>query len=84
MQDPLILEVHFEHATEEFGDSSAKKEKGEEKIDKASVTMARAIVFDKGKNISTEDEFSYGPIDLISLSPIQALKLATLAQARAS
>lgn len=64
-------------------DVEVVKEKGEEKIDKASVIMARAT--DKGKQIDAdEDEFSHGPIDLSTLSPIQALKLATLAQIKAS
>lgn len=47
--------------------------------------MGRADVSDKGKQIATyEDDFSYGLIDLSSLYPIQALKLDTLSQAKAS
>lgn len=66
-------------------DASAGVEKGkwEEKVNEALVTMERATVSNKGKQIVANDDFSHGPIDLSSLSPIQALKLATLAQAKA-
>lgn len=47
--------------------------------------MARDTIADKGKQIATNsDDFGQGPIDLRSLSLIQALKLATLAQAKAN
>lgn len=47
--------------------------------------MARDTATDKGKQIATNsDDFGQGPIDLSSLSLIQALKLANLIQAKAS
>lgn len=46
--------------------------------------IARVTISDKGNSIATNDEFSHGPIDLSTLSPIQELKLATLAQIKAS
>lgn len=61
------------------------KEKHEEKTNKASVTQKKATIFEKGKHIKDdEDEFSHGLVDLSTLSPIQALKLATLMQNKAS
>lgn len=49
------------------------------------VTVARDTIADKGKQVITDsDNFSQGPIDLSSLSPIQEMKLATLAQAKAN
>lgn len=47
--------------------------------------VARDTVANKEKHIATNlDDFAEGPIDLSSLSLIQALKLATLVQAKAS
>ncbi|XP_059075147.1 uncharacterized protein LOC131875135 [Cryptomeria japonica] len=55
-----------------------ENEKGEEKDDKDPVIVARDT--NKEKQVVTNlDDFTQGPIDLSSLSPIQALKLATLA-----
>lgn len=58
-----------------------KKEKDGGKIEQ--VPVARDTV-DKGKQIISDTNFTKGPIDLNSLSLFQALKLATLAQAKAS
>lgn len=69
-------------------DDSAKvsrEEKGEGKAYQAPVNVARDIVPNKGKQVATySDDFGQGPIYLSSLSPIQALKLETLTQAKAS
>ncbi|XP_059066395.1 uncharacterized protein LOC131857709 [Cryptomeria japonica] len=69
------------------GDTSAsdEKEKGEENVGEAPVTMSSSTVPDKGKRITAnEDDFSHGPIDLSTMSPIQELELVTLAQIKAS
>lgn len=61
------------------------KEKGEEKTDKALITMTKAIIPNKGKHIADDkDNFSHCLVDLSTVSPLQALKLATLAQIKAS
>lgn len=94
-QDPPVIKVVSEKAAEETDDAEtgekdasakvARKEKGEEKDDQAPMTMARDTAAEKGKQIATDsDDFSQRPIDLSSLSPIQALKLVTLTQAKAS
>ncbi|XP_059070548.1 uncharacterized protein LOC131860187 [Cryptomeria japonica] len=63
----------------------AVKEKGEEKTNEALVIMTKAIIPDKGKQIAVdEDDFSHGSVELSTLSPLQALKLATLVQIKAS
>ncbi|XP_059073325.1 uncharacterized protein LOC131874100 [Cryptomeria japonica] len=95
-QDPPVIKVVLEKATEETIDvdkgeddghdaSVEGEEKGEEKSDQAPTTVARDTVIDKGKQIATDsDDFGQGPIDLSSLSLIQALKLATLTQVKTS
>lgn len=63
----------------------AEKDKGEEKVDQASTTMARDTIDNKEKQVTTDsDDFGQGPIDLSSFSPIQELKLVTLAQTKDS
>lgn len=59
-----------------------EKEKDGEK-DKQVPVARDTMTVDKGKQIITDTiDLTQGPIDLSSLSPIQALKLATLAQAK--
>ncbi|XP_059067906.1 uncharacterized protein LOC131858627 [Cryptomeria japonica] len=60
------------------------KEKSEEQIVEPSTTMTKATVPDKGNKIVVEDDLSHGVVDLSTLSPLQALKLATLALIKAS
>ncbi|XP_059071295.1 uncharacterized protein LOC131865106 [Cryptomeria japonica] len=63
----------------------ANKEKGKEKAYQALATMARDIDVVKGKQVAIDsDDFGQGLIDLSSLSPIQTLQLATVAQEKAS
>lgn len=66
--------VNVKKGEDDGNDASAeedRKEKGEEKEQKAPMTMAREIVFDKGIQVATDsDDFDKGPIDLSSLSPI--------------
>lgn len=90
-QDPLEIEIIVEElgkvgktiddGKEGEMDRNVKveKEKGEEKPDKAPTTMIVTLVPDKGKKIVVEDDIYNGQVDLSTLSPLQALKLATLA-----
>lgn len=89
VQDPPVIEIILEKTVKETydvekgeKDVSAEvvgKEKGEDKDYQALVIVARDTVVDKRKQVVTDsNDFAQGPIDLISLSLIQALKLATL------
>ncbi|XP_059070605.1 uncharacterized protein LOC131860241 [Cryptomeria japonica] len=60
------------------------KENDEEQIDKTSTTIAKGTIRDKGKQIVVQDDLSHGLVDLSILSPLKTLKLATLAQIKAS
>lgn len=60
------------------------KEKGDESIEKHQVTMTAGNITNKGKETIVDDDFSHGLVDLSTLSPLQALKLATQAQIKAS
>lgn len=61
------------------------KEKGEEKEHQALEIVARDTSVVKGKQVVVDlNDFGKGMIDLSPLSPIEALKLATLAQTKAN
>lgn len=80
-QTPLVTNVEFEKDVEEVGSEKgeeAEKEKDGDNIEQ--VSAARDIVtMDKGKQIIIDTDLTKGHIDLNSLSPVQALNLATLA-----
>lgn len=61
-----------------------EKEKGDEPIEKPHITMIVANVSDKGKYIDVDDDFSHSLTDLSTLSSLQAMKLATQTQIKAS
>ncbi|XP_059064936.1 uncharacterized protein LOC131856978 [Cryptomeria japonica] len=98
VQDPLVIEVVSKKVGEEKDDADkgeyaskngseevAEKENGEKEVDHALEIVARDTSADKGKQIATNsDDFGQGPIDLSSLSFIQAINLETLTQAKAS
>lgn len=86
-QNPPKIEVIIEMIEKEIAKvekSVSADEKGDEPIKKPPITMIVANVFDKGKEIDVDDDFSHGLVDLSTLSPLQALKLATQAQIKGS
>lgn len=64
--------------------SVSTEEKGDESTKKPLLTMTAVSITDKGKEIDVDDDFSHGLVDLSTLSTLQALKLATQAQIKAS
>lgn len=89
-QDPPKIEVTIEMIVEEIAkveksvSVEVEKDKSDEPTEKPLVAMIVANVSNKGKHIDVEDDFSHGLVDLRTLSPIQALKLATQAQIKES
>lgn len=89
VQDPLVMVVNSEKNMKEVGGEKAKdakmeeKEKDERNIEQ--VSMARDTTnFVKGKQIISDIDLIQGPININSLSLVQALKFSALAQAKTS
>lgn len=79
----MIVE-EIEKGKEDDKVEAVEKEKGEEQTTNAPITMTQVTILNKGKQIDVEDDLSHGLVDLSTLSPLKAVKLATQAQIKAS